>query len=70
MVSTGNKVQITNIISKYLIGKLENTNYRNIFGRHFCSGRKRCFVQENRSKKCAREADINIIKQRMACVKA
>ena len=62
-------MQIIDIISKHLIEKLENTNYRNIFGRYSCSGRKWCCVQENRSKKCAREADINIIKQRMACVK-
>ena len=62
-------MKIIDIISKYLIEKLENTNYRNIFERYSCSDRKLCCVQENRSKKCAREADINIIKQRTACVK-
>ena len=31
MVSTGNKVQIIDIISKYLIKKLENTSYRSKF---------------------------------------
>ena len=69
MLSTGNKVQIIDIISKYLKEKLENPNYRNIFRRYSCSGRKWCCIQEDRSKKCAREADINIMKQCMACVK-
>ena len=69
MPSTGSKMQIIDIISKYLIEKLENTNYRKMFGRYSCSSRKLCCVQKNRSKKCAQEADINIIKQRMARVK-
>ena len=60
MLSTGNKVQIVDIISKYLIEKLENINYRNIFRRYSCSDRKWCCIQENRSKKCAREADIKV----------
>ena len=68
MLSTGNKVQITDIISKYLIEMFKIIHYRNIFGRYSCSSRKRCCVQENRSKKCARDADIKIIKQRMAGV--
>ena len=59
MLSSGNRVQIIDVISKYLIEKLENPNYRNIFRRYSCSGRKRCCIQENRSKKCAREADIH-----------
>ena len=62
MLSAGNKVQTIDIISKYLTEKLQNTNYINIFGRYSFSGGKRCCVQENRSKKSPREADINIIK--------
>ena len=69
MQSTGNKVPLINVISKYLIEKLENANYRNIFRRYSYLRRKRCCVQENRSKKCTQEADINIIKQQMVCVK-
>ena len=69
MVSTENKVQIIDIISNHLIEKLEKISYRNIFRRYFCSGRKRCCIHKNRSNKCAQEIDINIMKQRMACVK-
>ena len=60
MLSTGNEVEMIDIISKYLTEKLENTNYIKIFGRYSCSGRKECCAQKNRSKKFAGEADINI----------
>ena len=74
MLSTGNKVQISDIISKYLIKKLENTTYRCKFVVTFLEDILVHIQNDVVSKKADlkslhQEADINIIKQCMACVK-
>ena len=72
MLSTGNKVQIMSIISRYLIKKLENTSYRRTFVVTFSENISSIFAVASKRedfKKLHEEADINIIKQCMACVK-
>ena len=74
MLSTGNKVQIIDIISKHLIEKLENTNYRSTFVVIFFEDipvQAEIGVLSKRTnlKSLHQEADINIIKQGMACIK-
>ena len=74
ILSTGNKVQIIDIISKYLIEKLENTNYRINFVVAFSTDIpvrvENGVVSKRTDPECLHEeAVINIIKQRMACVK-
>ena len=74
MLSTGNKVQISDIISKYLIKKLENTTYRCKFVVTFSEDIPVHIENGVVSKKADlkslhKEADINIIKQCMTYVK-
>ena len=74
ILSTGNKVQIIDIISKYLIEKLENTNYRINFVVAFSTDIpvrvENGVVSKRTDPECLHEeAVINIIKQCMACVK-
>ena len=74
MLSTGNKVQIIDIISKHLIEKLENTNYRSTFVVIFfedipVQAENGVLSKRTDLKSLHQEADINIIKQCMACIK-
>ena len=74
MPSTGNKVQIIDIISKHLIEKLENTNYRSTFVVIFfedipVQAENGVLSKRTDLKSLHQEADINIIKQCMACIK-
>ena len=74
MLSVGNKVQIIDTISKYLIKKLENTSYRCKFVVTFSediSVQVESGVVSKRAdlKSLYEEADTNIIKQCMAYVK-
>ena len=74
MLSTGNKVQIIDIISKHLIEKLESTNYRSkfvvIFFEDIPAQAENGVVSKRTDlKSLHQEADINIIKQCMACIK-
>ena len=74
MLSIGNKVQIIDIISKYLIKKLENASYRSKFVVGFSEDIlvhvKNGIVSKRADlKSLHEEADINIIKQCKACVK-
>ena len=69
MVSTGNKVQIIDIISKYLIKKLENTSYRSKFVVTFSEDIPVHVEKRADLKSLHEEADINIIKQCTPCIK-
>ena len=73
MLSTGNKEQIIDIISMYLINKLENTNYRKFvvtFLEDIPVQVENTVVTKRKNlKSLHKETDINFIKQYMACVK-
>ena len=73
MLLIGNKEQIIDIISKWLKEKLENTNYRRKFVITFSGDIpvqvENSVVTKRTNLKSLHEADINITKQCMACVK-
>ena len=71
MLSTGNKMQIIDIISKYLIEKLENPNYEHFQKIYIPVQAENGVAFKRTDLKSVHEklTFINIIKQCMACVK-